>query len=166
MGRNKSSAAGDTSDRLKKARNYAFLLLKFRSRSEQELFTRLKKKKFDETTIKKTAAFLKEKGFINDRCFAKSWIEERIKKPLALNRLEQELKLKGIACEIIAEQICEVKKHYSEKDIILNIAREKLKDLEGLELERAKKRLLACLLSRGFSPETIIEAIEQIRVKL
>lgn len=165
MVRGKSGAAADKTAILKKARNYSFLLLKFRSRSEQEFIARLKEK-FDETTIKKTLAFLKEKGFINDRSFAKTWIEERIKRPLGLRRLEEELKLKGIASRIITEQISEVKEHYSEKEIILNIAREKLKDLEGVELEKAKKRLMACLLSRGFSPETIIEAIEQARVKL
>lgn len=160
MGKSKSHAARDNPDIFKKARNYAFLLLKFRGRSEKELAERLEKKKFDEAVIKRTIAFLKEKGFIDDRCFTRFWIEERIKKPLGLNRLEEELKAKGIADEIIKDEICQVKKQYSERDIIVNMAREKLKNLAGVELERAKKRLSACLLSRGFSPETIIEVIE------
>ncbi len=166
MVKSNSRDTRDKSDSFKKAKTYAFLLLKFRLRAEKELAERLKKKKFDEAVIRKTVVFLKQNGFIDDRYFARFWIEERIKKPLGLNRLEEELKAKGIADEIIDAEISQVRKQYSERDIIVHIAREKLKNLAGVELEKAKKRLSVCLLSRGFSPETIIEAIEQTRVKL
>ena len=49
---------------LEKAKNYCFLLLKFRLRSEYELLERLKNKKFDCQTSEKAVSFLKEKGFI------------------------------------------------------------------------------------------------------
>ncbi|MDD5166937.1 MAG: RecX family transcriptional regulator, partial [Candidatus Omnitrophica bacterium] len=62
---------------LQKARAYAFLLLKYRLRSEKELGERLEGKKFDEATVKETLAFLKENDFIDDKVFARAWIDSR-----------------------------------------------------------------------------------------
>ncbi|MCX5701786.1 MAG: regulatory protein RecX, partial [Candidatus Omnitrophica bacterium] len=88
-----------------KAREYAFLLLKFRTRSEHELWGRLKKKKFSPEIIKITLSFLKDKNFIDDNYFAKTWIDSRLKKPFGIRKIREELKLKGIDKEIIESQI-------------------------------------------------------------
>ncbi len=135
------------------------MLLKFRLRSEKEIYERLKKKRFDEEITKQTISFLKDKGFIDDSLFAKAWIESRIKKPLALRRIRQELNLKGIDREIIDSQISEIKKNYPEQDLVKKIAQERLKKLKGIELGSAKRRVYAYLLRRGFSPEIIINAL-------
>lgn len=147
---------------LRKARDYAFLLLKFRLRSEKELYQRFKKKKFNEETMNKVLLFLKEKGFINDDYFARAWIESRIKKPLGLQRLRQELKLKGIDKEIIDKQIGEIKRNYCEPDIVLRIAQERFNRLKGIEPQKAKRRLYAWFLRRGFSPHTVIDVLSQL----
>ena len=144
---------------LQKARDYAFLLLKFRLRSEREIYARLKKKKFDEEIIKQTVSFLKNKGFIDDSVFAKAWIESRLKKPLGLRRIRQELNLKGVDKEIIDSQISEVKKDYPEEELVKKIAQERFKRLKGIEPRSAKRRVYTYLLRRGFSPETIINAL-------
>ncbi len=47
----------------------------------------------------------KEKDFINDSYFAGAWIDSRLLRPLGLRRIRQELKIKGIANEIIDEKI-------------------------------------------------------------
>ena len=87
-------------------------MLKFRQRSRKEIYDRLKKKKFDEEIINETISFLKNKGFIDDQLFAKAWIESRIKKPLGLRKIRQELNLKGIDKQIIDSQIGEIKEKY------------------------------------------------------
>lgn len=147
---------------LQKARDYAFLLLKFRPRSEKELYARLKKKKITEEIIRETLAFLKDKGFIDDQLFAKTWIESRLKRPLGLRRIKEELKLKGIDKEIIESQIHELKKTYTEPDIVIKIAKARLSKLKGIEPQKAKRRVYAYLLRRGFSPEIVIDAINQL----
>lgn len=149
-------------DLLSKAKNYAFLLLKFRPRSEKEIYQRLKKKKFDDRIIKETIAFLKDKDFINDNYFAKAWVESRLKRPLGLRRIKQELRIKGIGKEIIDSQIDEIKKNYSEEDIVAEIARERFNRLKNIEPEKAKRRLYAYLLRRGFSPEIVIDVINKL----
>lgn len=135
------------------------MLLKFRLRSEKEIYARLKHKKFDEEIIKQTILFLKDKGFIDDRIFAKAWIASRIKKPLGLGKIRQELNLKGIDKEIIDSQISEIKQDYSEEDLIKKIAKLRLAKLKGIEPRCAKRRVYAYLLRRGFSPEIIIDAL-------
>ena len=147
---------------LQKAKDYAFLLLKFRLRSENELRQRLKKKKFDADIIEMTLFFLKDKGFIDDNYFAKTWIESRIKKPLGIRRLKAELSIKGINKAIIDTQIDEIKKSYSEEDIVGGIAKGRLNKLKGIDPQKAKKRVYAYLLRRGFSPEVVIDVLNQI----
>lgn len=147
---------------LEKARNYAFLLLKFRTRSEKEITRRLKEKKFDEQAIKETIEFLKERKFIDDRAFARAWIESRVKKPLGLRRLWQELMMKGIDKKIIDAELEAAKEDYNEPEIVKKIARERFKKLKGAQAQKAKPRLYAYLLRRGYSSEIVIDALNKL----
>ena len=147
---------------LQKARNYAFLLLKFRLRSEKEILQRLKKKKFDEGIIQETLSFLKEKGFVDDCYFTKVWIESRIKRPLGLRRIRAELQLKGIAGEIIDSQLEEVKKEYSEEDLVFELAKVRIHKLKSIDPQKAKRRTLEYLLRRGFSLDIVLDALNQL----
>jgi len=147
---------------LQKAKDYAFLLLKFRLRSENEIRQRLKKKKFDADIIESTLFFLKDKGFIDDNYFAKTWIESRIKKPLGIRRLKAELSIKGINKAIIDTQINEIKKSYFEEDTVGGIAKDRLNKLRDIDPQKAKRRVYAYLLRRGFSHEVVIDVLNQI----
>lgn len=148
---------------LQKARNYAFLLLKFRPRSEKEVYARLKKKKFNPEIIQKTLAFLKDEGFIDDKYFARAWVESRIKRPLGLRRLKQELRVMGVDKEIVDSQIDEIKKNYSEGDIVAKIAQERLNRIKGIDPQKTRRRIYTYLLRRGFSPEVVIDVISQLK---
>ncbi len=147
---------------LQKAKSYAFLLLKFRLRSEKEIYARLKKKKFAEGVIKEAVLFLKAKGFIDDELFAKAWIESRLKKPLGLRRIRRELNLKGIDKEIIESRISAVKDSYAEENIVTQVAQERFNRLKGLDPDKSKRRVYAYLLRRGFSLEAVIDAISHL----
>lgn len=147
-------------DAFEKARNYAFLLLKFRPRSEKELIQRLKKK-FKAKVIAQTVTFLKEKRFIDDAGFAKWWLESRLKKPLGLRKLKEELRIKGIDREIIERNIAEIKKDYLEEDIVTEIVEDRLNKLKNTDPQKAKRRLYAYLLRRGFSVEVVIDTLNK-----
>lgn len=150
-------------DSVEQAREYAFFLLKFRLRTEKELYQRLKKKKFSEDCVKKTLEFLKEKRFIDDRLFAKAWVESRIKKPLGFRRLALELKVKGVAEDIINSRMDEAKKGYSEEEIVKELIRQKQEKTRGIDPLKAKKRIYSYLLRRGFSPEVVIDSVSRIK---
>lgn len=152
---------GNYQQEAEKARAYAFLLLKFRLRSEYELSERLKRKKFSQEIIRNTIGFLKAKKFLDDESFASSWINSRIKKPLGLSRLKQELRAKGIANQTIEEQLAAIKNNYSEKEVVSGIIRQRLAKLKGIEPRSAKRRTFYYLLRRGFSAGTISECLDQ-----
>ena len=147
---------------MNKALEYAFRLLKYRPRSEYELSQRLKRRGFPESTVKETIFFLKEKGLINDFEFARIWVESRIKKPLGVNRLKQELKIKGIDKELIKQVIERVGDKYKEEEMIRDLLSRRWEKLKNIEPHKAKRRLFLYLLRRGFSSEKIQEAINQI----
>lgn len=149
---------------LEKAKNYCFLLLKFRPRSEKEIYDSLKRKKFSAEIIKKTCRTLKDYGFINDNDFAKAWTQERITKSFGLRKIRQELKLKGIAAGLIESNIAAIQDSYPQKDIALKLAKNMLAKMEEVKSERAKQRIYGYLLRRGFCPETIIDIIEELKI--
>ena len=151
----------DNSIQFEKAKAYAFLLLKFRLRSENELYGRLKKKNFDEAVARKTVSFLKEKEFIDDNVFAKGWIRSRIKRSLGLRRIREELKTKGVDPKVVETKVEELKGDYNEKDIVRELARNRFLRLKDLEPAAARRRVYAYLMRRGFSQDTIMDALNQ-----
>ncbi|MCX5706216.1 MAG: regulatory protein RecX [Candidatus Omnitrophica bacterium] len=144
------------------AREYAFLLLKFRLRSEEEIALRLRQKKFSEEVIRETICFLKDKNFIDDSVFAKAWVNSRLKRPLGLRRIQEELRQKGIDKKIIEDQIFEVKKDYPEDKIVARIAGERLSKLKKVEPICAKRRVYSYLIRRGFSADLVLETVNKL----
>lgn len=138
------------------------MLLKFRLRSEKEIYQRLKNRRFDEQVIRATISFLKNKEFLDDNLFAKSWIESRLKRPFGLRKIKNELNLKGIDKEIISEQISQIKDKYREEDIVSEIVKSKLAKLKDIEPVKAKRRIYAYLLRRGFSSDVVSEIIKNL----
>lgn len=144
------------------AKDYAYRLLKFRLRSESELLNRLKRKKFSPEAIKQAIRDLKKNKLIDDRLFAKTWVESRIKMPLGFNRLRQELRFKGISEELIAAVIEQARQRYDQAQTVNRLAKEKFMRLKDLQPNKAKRRIYAYFLRRGFSPEIVIDAINQL----
>ena len=114
------------------ARAYAFLLLKFRLRSEKELEARLKQKGFSLELSQATVNFLKEKEFIDDRVFAKNWVAGRLKRPFGLRKIKQELAQKGLAPEIIQDSLSQAKESYQENQIVRELAEKRFVKLKGV----------------------------------
>ncbi len=144
------------------ARAYAFLLLKFRLRSESELRTRLRQKNFAEALIQETLNFLREKEFINDQLFAKGWVASRIKRPVGLRRIKQELLYKGLSGEIIQQALSQVEGSYNESQIVNQLAKQRFSKIKGVQPLKAKARVYGFLLRRGFSSEAVTEAIRAL----
>ncbi|MDD5096938.1 MAG: regulatory protein RecX [Candidatus Omnitrophica bacterium] len=138
---------------LQAAKEYAFLLLKFRLRSENELAARLRQKKFSESIIQDTLSFLKDKQFIDDRIFAKSWVASRLKRPFGLRRIKQELVGKGLAKEVIETAVVQAKENYNEEAVARQLAEQRFLRIKGVELLKAKARVYGYLIRRGFSPD-------------
>jgi regulatory protein len=147
---------------MNKALGYAFRLLKYRPRSEYELRQRLKRRGFTESTIRESLLFLKEKGLVDDYEFARIWVESRIKRPLGIYRLKQELKIKGIDKNLIEQVIERIRSRYSEEETIKGLISRRWEKLKHIDSQKAKRRIFLYLLRRGFSSDKIQEALDEI----
>jgi regulatory protein len=145
-----------------KAKEYAFLLLKFRLRSEKELLQRLKQKGFSGELCQDTVNFLKEKKFIDERVFAKGWVSSRLKRPFGLRRIKQELVQKGLDKEVIQETFAQAREDYDEGSVIRLLAEKRFSKLKGIEPLKAKQRVYAYLIRRGFSPDLVGDVVKKL----
>jgi regulatory protein len=134
------------------AKEAALRFLSFRRRTEKEVRDKLKKRGFDNKTVKSTIEKLKDHDLINDAEFATAWVKERLAyKPRGKKLLRQELWRKGIKKEIIdqvTEELCK------DEDKVASELLEKIRRrYRNLEPQVARRRMLGVLLRRGFSYE-------------
>ena len=144
------------------AREYAFLLLKYRLRSERELLQRLKQKGFSEELCRDTVNFLKDKEFIDDRVFALGWVSSRLKRPFGLRRIRLELVQKGLSKEVIENTFARAEEDYDEEGIVRKLAEQRFSKLKGVEPLKARQRVYAYLMRRGFSPDLVSRIVSSI----
>jgi regulatory protein len=144
-------------DNYRKALQYAFLLLRYRDRSEREIFERLTKKGFTEEAGRKAGSYLKEKGFINDARYAENLKRIAVEhKYLGRRGVIHYLLLKGIPDEIV-EGISGTDEEYlgaAEK-----LVEKQMRQLKGLDNSIIRKRLWGALLRKGFSSDIIKKAL-------
>lgn len=129
-------------------------LLSYRQRSEWELRDYLRRKKQDDNDIEKTLSKLSENGYVDDRRFAKSWVEtRRLLKPMSQKRLRLELRQKRIADDIIDEILAE--DETNELDVLKEIIERKAKRYPD------KQKLMQYLARQGFSYDNIKSALAE-----
>jgi regulatory protein len=143
-----------------KVREKALRFLSFRNRSVKELKTFLLGKGYDPDVVTRTLTRLEEVGLLDDRAFAKAWVEGRAKfKGMGERLLEQELRLKGVKKEIISEA---VKGLGDEGERALSLSQAKVERMKCLDKETVKRRLVGFLQRRGFPGEIVYEVIQKV----
>ncbi len=131
----------------------ALHFLKFRPRSVFEIEKKLKSKKFEEREIERVTSVLKKEKLLDDRKFAKMWVESRNNlKPSGSFVLKMELKNLGIAAEIIDEAL----KNQEEEEL----AKKALESKSRLKNASFDKKA-AFLQRRGFATNIIYQLIKK-----
>ncbi len=141
----------------------AYRLLAVRARSERELRTKLKEKKFDGRTVDRVVARLYELAYLDDEAFARQWARHLAVDKLSGNRrIEMNLQEKGVNRTTCEQVLAEIRQDVPERQAIRQLIRKKLK---GARLQkqdvREKRRLAQHLLGRGFTPDLIFEMIRE-----
>ena len=154
-----------TGKKFQQAQNTVWRLLKIRGRSEQEISERLKRKNFADNVITQTLRYFKESGFINDQRFARDWINARLNRPFGLSRIRYELKQKGLAAELIKEELGRAAQEHDELDVLRRLVQHRKNYYAGIEPAKAKQRLLGYLSRKGFSTGNIIKVINEANWK-
>ena len=140
------------------AKSAALRFLSFRRRTEKEIRDKLRKKGFDDKSIRRTIEKLKRYDLVNDSEFATAWVKERLAyKPRGKKLLAQELWKKGIKKDIIdqvTEELCRDEQK-SAAELV-----EKVKGrYKNLEPKVARRRMYGLLMRRGFSYDTAKNAL-------
>ncbi|HOW36261.1 MAG TPA: regulatory protein RecX [Candidatus Omnitrophota bacterium] len=155
--------AEESAEEFTKAKKFSFRLLKVRGRSEAEIKERLRQKEFPDSVIAQTLQYLHQMRLVDDRQFAKDWVSARGEKSFGLRRIASELKQKGIADEIINEELEQLRNSHHEEETAFTLAKQQqLKRCKNMEKERAMQRIFQYLAHRGFNPEIIEDTLRKL----
>ncbi|MFH2139076.1 MAG: regulatory protein RecX [Candidatus Omnitrophota bacterium] len=150
---------------IEKAKNYAFLLLRYRLRTKKEIAERLLKKNFTEKQVEEVIVFLVDLEYLDDLKFAQLWVKDRLRgKPRSKRFLSYELEKKGVPREI-AEKVLETVTEQIEFEAAKSFAQAKLKSLKKYDKLIAKRRMFGYLQRRGFNAHINYRIINELMDK-
>ncbi len=137
--------------------------LSLRQRSEKEMRGYLKRKKCNDLTAQKIVESLKRDKFINDEEFARMWIRSHTEiKPRSWRIIKSELKMKGIAEDIIENYESMNKSGGQDKESAFKLAEKKLRTIHDKEKFKIREKLGRYLASRGFDWDTVKDVIDRV----
>lgn len=147
----------------KKALKISYQLLSYRPRSTYEIKTKLDEKGFDNGTIEEVVGHLKRLRYLDDKNFAKLWVETRMKvKPVGSLLMRKDLKDKGLNEGLIEEAIKEGQSDYDEFETAMKIAKKRLNFYGKIHKLKAKKRIYDYLVRRGFKFDVVRRVLNEM----
>lgn len=150
-------------DEVTRAIDYAARLLARRPYSCAEIRQRLQARRFADSAIEQALTRLAELGYVDDRAFARYWIESRQRfSPRGPQALRYELRQKGIAADVIEAALAET----DALDSALHAAQAAVRRWRGLSRGAVWQKMGAFLSRRGFDYETVHEAVSVVIAQL
>lgn len=159
-------------------REAALRLLAYRARARLELERRLRRKDFPGRLVREVADELEERGYLDDRAFARAWIGDRLRlRPRGRLALKAELRKKGVDGPVIEAALDEAfaSADVSERGIAVELARtwvrrqpralvDALLSRERTEPgEKARRRYQGFMARRGIRAGLALDALEALR---
>lgn len=154
--------ANEETKEFSQAKGMAFRFLKIRERSVKELKNKLVLKKVSPEVIERAIAYLIEKKFLDDEHFTANWIRYRQARPFGPQRIKMELRQKGIAEEIIVEQMRLAFENQDQAGVIFDLASRRAKRYAKDTPDKRKKKVFDFLSRRGFGLELIKKAVKDL----
>lgn len=145
------------------AREAALRLLDRMRRTRSDLARRLRDKGHAEPVIAETLDRLAKVGIVDDVEFARAFLAGRLgRRPTGWRRIQQQLRVKGVAPEDIARARERIEEREGPTDEV-SAARKVVATAErryaALEPRVRRQRLWALLVRRGFDSDTIEQAL-------
>ncbi|MFZ0546684.1 MAG: RecX family transcriptional regulator [Candidatus Promineifilaceae bacterium] len=151
----------DAEDSLEKAKQSAYRFLSYRPRSTAEVRQNLLGKGYSEEVVEQALIRLTELDLLNDREFARYWIEQRETfKPRSQRALRQELHQKGLSRQLIDTAVADV----DEEAAARKAAEKKARSWTQLPKETFFSKMSGFLQRRGFDyaiTRTVTEEVWQ-----
>ena len=146
-----------------KQRALSFLSRRFHS--EKELLLKLKAKSYDERLIKIVLNDLRSLSFIDDKYFAKHYIEEKLhRKKWGMNKIRAALFNKGISSSIVDELCLEYSNKTNSYELVTQLAEKKITQLRKRVNDNSQlyQKTVSFLISRGFEYEIVKEICNKL----
>jgi regulatory protein len=138
------------------ARESALLSLARREHCRAELAAKLRQKRFPDATVKTVLDRLEALGQLDDRRFARAWVERRkAYHPRGRQMLVLELKQKGVSQDVINDVLDEMLGPTDEEKLLIELIRKRVQSSDRSDPDRFKNRLLGFLARRGFTYDDI-----------
>jgi len=150
-------------DQVRRAKKVAFRYLA-RARTTKQVRERLLEEGFGEDVVGEVVGRLEELGLLDDREFARAWVEERLRlRPRWRRAPKEELLRKGISEEVAEEALDEELSEVDEARLAEGLLRRAEGRYRNLEPDKALRRMRDFLLRRGFSWEAVKEVTRKLR---
>lgn len=135
-------------------------LLQSRDYTVKQLEDKLRQGEYPKECIEAAIAYVESYGYIDDRRYAKDYIEYHIQTK-SRARIETDLMRKGIAKDIIREAYVELGNVGVEQDesVIICSLLQKKRYCAETATEQDRQKMYGFLYRRGFSPEVIIKSL-------
>jgi regulatory protein len=146
-------------DKAERAYERALNFLSYRPRSEAEVRRSLHKKGVQEEVVEVVIERLTRAGMLDDREFARYWVENRLQfNPRGARALGHELRQKGVPASIIADALV----GFDEEAAARKASEAGARRLAHLEPDAFRRRLGAYLARRGFAYVVIAPLVEEM----
>lgn len=148
-------------DQIEVGLQHAIKYLGYRPRSVDEVRRNLVKNEYPAAAIEEILSRLQRNGLLDDRSFARRWVENRLEfRPRGRRALQYELRKAGVAETIIQETLDEILT--DEDRLAYEAARKYARKLKTDERRVFVQKLFAYLGRRGFSYDTASGVVERI----
>jgi regulatory protein len=122
------------------------------ARSRSELAGKLAAKNVPDDIATRILDRFEEVGLVDDEAFSKAWVSSRGPgKGLARRALAEELRRKGVADDVAREALDEIDPA-DEEETARALVRKKLRSMQGLDRDKATRRLVGALARKGYPP--------------
>ncbi|MEE3258515.1 MAG: regulatory protein RecX [Candidatus Latescibacterota bacterium] len=149
-------------DELQKAKDAAYHYLSFRARSVKEVRDKLVQQDCAAEIVAQVLADLERQKLLDDRDFARRWVEARLKRANGSRKLAQDLRRKGVAAEIVNEVLAENAAELDSGERAVELLGKQAWRYRGLERDKAKRRMLGFLARRGYDADMASKAVDQV----
>lgn len=158
----------DLKDQFPRARDYGYLLLSYRDRTEREMRDRLERKGFAPDTVREVLDFFRRGGMVDDEQFARNWVSDSLRtRPMGRLRILHELRRRRVGDEAAERAVEEAftadagQAQDRERELAGRAADKRMKTLASQDPETARRRLYRHLKSRGFHFAVIHDVVKE-----
>lgn len=147
-----------------RARQKALQFLALKPRTEHEIRERLRQDEISAHVIEDVLVVLRERGFVNDEAYAKSFAESRLQSgTLGPRRVADALRQKGVDRNVIEDALREEKRTADPATSLADLAQRRWDQLHREQDARKRsKKVFDFLVRRGFSFDDAREAVKGV----